>query len=193
MTGTDLELASRLRAGETGALREVYARYEARVFRFLVRLTNDRVAAEDLFQETWLSVARTASRVEPTDDLAPLLFTIARNKFLNWRRWAVMDLSRIEILRRRPEPEAADASDAREELAAIDAELGELPLAAREILLLVGVEGLEPAQAAEVLGIQPEAARQRLARARAQLAERLAKRGRLRPAARRTKVEGEGR
>lgn len=187
------DLASRLRAGDAAAFREAYALYESRVFRFLARLANDRVAAEDLFQDTWLAFARSAPRIEPASDLAPLLFTIARNKFLNWRRWALMDLSRVEILRRRPEPEAGDPSDAREELAAIDAELASLPVASREILLLVGVEGMEPAQAAEVLGIQPEAARQRLARARAQLAERLAKRARLRGAAVRRKVEGEGR
>ena len=38
----------------------------------------------------------------------------------------------------------------------------------------MGVEGLEVAQAAAVLEIRPDAARQRLARARAALAERLA-------------------
>ena len=42
------------------------------------------------------------------------------------------------------------------------------------MLLLVGVEGFEQEQAAAVLGISYEALRQRLARARAQLAERLA-------------------
>ena len=41
------------------------------------------------------------------------------------------------------------------------------------MLLLVGVEGLEVAQAAAVLSIRPDAARQRLARARAALAEAL--------------------
>ncbi len=39
----------------------------------------------------------------------------------------------------------------------------------RELLLLVGVEGMEPAQAAGVLGIEAAALRQRLARARRRL------------------------
>jgi RNA polymerase sigma-70 factor (ECF subfamily) len=43
----------------------------------------------------------------------------------------------------------------------------------REVLLLVGYEGLTPTEAAAVCGITPEALRQRLARARAALAERL--------------------
>ena len=45
----------------------------------------------------------------------------------------------------------------------------------REVLLLVGVDGLTSEQAAQVLGITPVAVRQRLSRARAQLAEALQK------------------
>jgi DNA-directed RNA polymerase specialized sigma24 family protein len=41
------------------------------------------------------------------------------------------------------------------------------------VLLLVGVEGFRPVDAAEVCGISPEALRQRLSRARALLLRRL--------------------
>jgi RNA polymerase sigma-70 factor, ECF subfamily len=44
--------------------------------------------------------------------------------------------------------------------------IGALPVAYREALLLVLVEGLRPAEAAGVCGISPEAMRQRLSRAR---------------------------
>jgi RNA polymerase sigma-70 factor (ECF subfamily) len=55
----------------------------------------------------------------------------------------------------------------------IEAALATLPVACREALLLVGVEGMRPAEAAAVCGITPEAMRQRLSRARALMAERL--------------------
>ena len=48
-----------------------------------------------------------------------------------------------------------------------------LPPAYREVALLVGVEGLPPTEVAQILGQTPEAVRQRLARARTQLAEAL--------------------
>jgi DNA-directed RNA polymerase specialized sigma24 family protein len=48
---------------------------------------------------------------------------------------------------------------------------------AREVLLLVGVEGMSPSEAAVVCGVTPEAMRQRLKRARSLLAERLAESG----------------
>ena len=55
-----------------------------------------------------------------------------------------------------------------------DAALADLPITLREAILLVGVEGMRPAEAADVCGITGEAMRQRLRRARTLLAERLA-------------------
>ena len=47
--------------------------------------------------------------------------------------------------------------------------IASLPSASREVLLLVATAGLSPAEAALACGISPEAFRQRLSRARAQL------------------------
>ncbi len=171
--GTDGELVERLRTGDRSAFREVYACYETRIFRFLARLTSDRAVAQDLFQETWIAFARTAPRLEPRGDLTGLLFTIARNKFLNWRRWSLLDVSRLASLPREPEAGDPSGSDAAEELVAVERALARLPLASREVLLLVGVEGLDPSQAASILGVRADAVRQRLARARSRLAELL--------------------
>ena len=55
----------------------------------------------------------------------------------------------------------------------LEAAIAGLPVGFREVLLLVGVEGLRPAEAAVVCGISPEALRQRLKRARALLQHRL--------------------
>ena len=55
----------------------------------------------------------------------------------------------------------------------LEAALAEVPPTYREVLLLVGFEGLRPADAAAVCGITPEALRQRLSRARALLSQRL--------------------
>ena len=52
---------------------------------------------------------------------------------------------------------------------AADAALAALPLKYREALLLVCVEHFEPSEAARIIGVTPEAFRQRLSRAREQL------------------------
>jgi RNA polymerase sigma-70 factor (ECF subfamily) len=51
--------------------------------------------------------------------------------------------------------------------------LASLPLAYREALLLVAVEGLRQSEAAEICGVTAEAMRQRVSRARVLLARRL--------------------
>ena len=56
---------------------------------------------------------------------------------------------------------------------ALERAFASLAPAYREVALLVGVEGLTPTEVAEILGQKPEAIRQRLARARTQLAEAL--------------------
>ena len=52
----------------------------------------------------------------------------------------------------------------------MEAALARLPLADREVLLLVGVEGLTPAEAAGVCGLPAVTVRARLHRARERLA-----------------------
>jgi DNA-directed RNA polymerase specialized sigma24 family protein len=59
----------------------------------------------------------------------------------------------------------------------IEAALARIPVAFREVLLLVGVEGLRPTEAAVVCQVTPEALRQRLKRARTLLAARLEETG----------------
>ena len=160
-------LVQRLRGGERGAFRELYGRYAQPTFGFLLRLCGRRDQAEDLHQETWLAVARHAPRLATDSDLAAWLYTIARNQFRSAHRSA----GRV----RTPElaPPVLDAGD---DPAAHDLEraLRALPEPHLEILLLVGVQGLAIERAAEVLALRPDAARQRLARARAALAEHLA-------------------
>jgi RNA polymerase sigma-70 factor (ECF subfamily) len=53
------------------------------------------------------------------------------------------------------------------------AALASLPLAYREALLLVVVEGMRHSEAADICGVTTEAMRQRVSRARALLARRL--------------------
>ncbi len=171
-THDEAELVTRLRMGDRVALRTAYTLYSDRLFGFLLRLSRRREVAEDLHQETWVSVSRNVHRLADDTDLAAWLFTIARNKHRSWRRWAALDFTRYVLETFEHDTISSTAApDSGDELAALEIALRALPEAHREVLLLVGVEGLEGTQAAEVLGIKPEAFRQRLSRARAALAE----------------------
>jgi RNA polymerase sigma-70 factor (ECF subfamily) len=171
---TDADLVLLLRRRRPGAFDEVFRRYRDRIWRFLVNLTRQTDRAEDLFQETWLAVARNAHRVSEDTDLGPWLFTIARNKHRNGLRFLANDQRKRRGLAAVPPPAAAaaldDAAHVRRVAARVTSCFAQLPVAHKEVLLLAVQEGLATREIAAVLGVREEAVRKRLSRARAELA-----------------------
>lgn len=175
---TELALVERLRQGDADAFDEVYAAFNTRVFTFLVRLSRRRDVAEDLLEETWLRLVKHARRLRPDTRLGPWLFTVARNIHVSYTRSRMLEdsaaASLISLWPFNPDRSSPfEAAAATELERRIERALAGMPAAAREVLLLVGVAGLDPADAADVCGITPEALRQRLHRARETLAKAL--------------------
>ena len=170
MAADDDVLVARLRRGERAAFRDLYARFAQASFGYLARLAG-RDVAEDLHQEVWLSIARHAAGVAADTDLAAWIFTVARNRFMSSRRRpdVAVAAAGVDTDHAAAGPPPSDDPGCRD----LERALASLPDMHREVLLLVGVEGQDVAQAAQVLSIRPDAARQRLARARAALAEAL--------------------
>jgi RNA polymerase sigma-70 factor (ECF subfamily) len=171
-------LVARLRAGDTGAFDELYDAYRPKVFAFLLRMTGNRTLAEDLLDETWLRLVRHAPRLLPDTRPGPWLFTVARNLYWSHRRDTLVEESHVpELLTLWPTPapwpSPFDLAAASELVRRVERALAALSPQHREVVLLVGHQGLMPADAAAVCGITPEALRQRLSRARAVLAEKL--------------------
>ena len=178
---TEIALVGRLRDGDAAAFDVIYAAFNGRLLTFLVRLSRQRDVAEDLLEETWLRLVKHAPRLRPDTRLAAWLFTVARNLHVSYVRSRVLeDSTTAGLLALWPfnpstigEPSPFEATAASELQRRIECALASLPLGSREVLLLVAAVGLDHADAAEVCGITPEALRQRLSRARAQLARAL--------------------
>jgi RNA polymerase sigma-70 factor (ECF subfamily) len=174
----ELQLVGRLRTGDPAAFDAVHEAFNGRLYNFLARLSNRRDVAEDLLEETWLRLVKHARRLRPDTRLGPWLFTVARHLHASYCRSRLLEDSHAGGLmglwphgRRAPSPfEVVEASETERRLAAA---LASLPLAYREALLLVVVEGLRHSEAAEICGVTAEAMRQRVSRARALLARRL--------------------
>jgi RNA polymerase sigma-70 factor (ECF subfamily) len=185
MTGMDpqareseLDLVGRIRAGDAGAFDAIHAEFNGRLFSFLARLSRRRDIAEDLLEETWLRFIDRAPKLSDDTRLGPFLFTIARNLFISFcRSRSIEDQHAPALLGLWPSGSAApspfDLTVASETGRRLDSALAALPAIYREALLLVALEDLKPAEAAAVCGISAEAMRQRLSRARAQLARTL--------------------
>ena len=166
-----------LRRGETAAFDAVFAAYRRRLYAYFIRMTRRRDLAEDLLQETFMRLAQHAKQLAPDTRLAAWLFTVAHSLVVSWGRAQAVrkalagDFPQREVAARDRSPLEALA-DSQAQLA-LERAFAELPPAYREIALLVGIEGMQPSEVAVILGLRPDAVRQRLARARTQLAESL--------------------
>ena len=173
---TELALVRRLGDGDAAAFDAVYEEYCSRLYSFLVRLSRRREVAEDLLEETWLRLVEHAGRLTPDTRLGPWLFTVARNCYRSYRRFALLDRQRLHEYGLAPRPALCSPHDqaaASEAAGRLEAALQDLPLKYREALLLMGVEGMAPEEAAAALGLSAENLRQRLHRGRAMIRQRL--------------------
>ena len=170
----DLEALALLRRRDARGFDQAYAKYGGRLFSFLSRLVGgrQRQLAEDLLQQTFLKLAEHGPELRADSDLRAWLFTVARHAFLGQLR-----SSRHEVESPSLELIADYSADAEVRLMLGDVEqaLGRLRIEDRELLLLVGAEGLEPMTVARMLGVEPATLRKRLARARQRLLQELAR------------------
>jgi RNA polymerase sigma-70 factor (ECF subfamily) len=78
LTEVEREVA-RLLAGDPEGFQCLLARYQNRLYRFLLRLSRNPAVAEDLFQQTWLRVIENIRRYDRRRSFEAWLFTLARN------------------------------------------------------------------------------------------------------------------
>ena len=171
----ELELIARLKAGDEAAFDAIYDAFNTRLFNFLARLIRNRQQAEDLLEETWLRLVTHAGRLQPDTKLAPWLFTVARNLYASHCRSRMLEeayaADGIGLWPAAPAVSPFEQTAANQLEARVEAALARLPPIYREVVLLVVVEGLEPAEAAGICGVTAAAMRQRLKRARDLLAQ----------------------
>jgi RNA polymerase sigma-70 factor (ECF subfamily) len=139
---------------------------------FAISLTGNVDRADDLVQEAIVRGLDNIHRFTPGTNLQAWLFTILRNQF------------HTSIRKRKREVEDPDGtmagllSSPPEQHGRLDFEdfktaLAQLSLEQREVLLLIGAEGLSYEEAAQICGTKIGTIKSRMNRARARLAELL--------------------
>lgn len=170
------ELIERAKHGDADAMEALLAELAPRVHRFGARLCGNAHDADDVLQETLLSVARHLPDFEGRSSLATWVFALARSACVRRRRGLknaapTSDSSAPEPHDTGPSPEQRAAS--RELLDVLLSTLEALPVEAREVILLRDIEGLSAAESAAALGLSEQALKSRLHRARTALREGL--------------------
>ncbi|MCX6899264.1 MAG: sigma-70 family RNA polymerase sigma factor [Verrucomicrobia bacterium] len=182
----DLELMLRVRDGQdAGAFEELMRRYQRPLVGFLMRLTGNLDAAQDLAEETFVRVWQSAPRYRPSAKFTTWLFTIASRLATDHARRAqvrrsvpldapIADDERTLADSLADSSPAADQRVAREQTAAlVRAAMLELPLEQRTALALCEFEDLSYADAAQVMGCSVKSVELRIYRAKQKLREKL--------------------
>jgi len=156
--------ATRLRRRDPATLLGLLSEYQHRLFGYLVHLVRDPVAAEDLFQQTWLRVIENAGSYDGRRFDA-WLFAIAHNLAmddLRRRRPEALDESGIHFAD--PGPDALERCLAEERSRSVRAAAVRLPAVYREVLALRFEQGLKLETIAEVVGAPLSTVKSRLRR-----------------------------
>ncbi len=165
---SDAALLRRYRQGDAAAFSELYARHRQGLFRFLLGLCGEQALAEEVFQETWLSLIRTDSDIRQQVQFKTWLYQIARNRLIDhWRRQGrktALHDSYDEAEHGRADPTAGpeqQLSFSRDQQR-LAAALADLPAEQREVFLLRAQGDLELHEIAELTATAQETVKSRL-------------------------------
>lgn len=158
---SDEELMQGVARGEDAALRALVARHAVPLHAYLARLCGDAAEAEDLAQESWMRIVRSASSFEPSRRFRTWAWGIATN----------VARDRFRRVRARGGPHAplvagtaASGGGESRSIARVDlrGRLAELPERLRQALLLRYYDGMSEPEIAETLGIARGTVKSRL-------------------------------
>lgn len=171
----DGDLVRRVAGGDKSAIRLLFHRHHARVFRFVARMTRSESVADEVANEVFLELWRQAGKFEGRSEVSTWLLGIARFKALS-------------ALRKRTEDElddgeaenVADDSDDPETAAMKDSKailirrlVDSLPAEHRVVIDLAYYHGRSVAEIGEVLSIPTATVKTRMFYARKKLGEAL--------------------
>ncbi len=164
----DAALLRRYRQGDAGAFALLYGRHRLGLLRFLLGLCGDQALAEEVFQETWLSLIRSDSQQREAVLFKTWLYQIGRNRLIDhWRKSGrrqhqqeAYDEQQHGQIDPQPGPEQHWALS--RDQGRLQAALQDLPAEQREVFLLRAHGDLELHEIAELTQSPAETVKSRL-------------------------------
>jgi len=158
--------------------REVFAnlvgRWQNRLINFFFRSTGNHADAEDLAQETFIELFRSATRYQARGSFAAFIFTLARRRLIDsYRRKTRRPLDYIDPSDFTMQQQAEEPDRTREIEEAFHVALSSLPENQRLAILMLQQQGLSYEEIAEALDASLSSVKTWIYRARNHLREAL--------------------
>ncbi len=182
----DLAWMARIKEGDTAALEQLIEAHQHRIIGMVAKMLGDESDAEDVAQQAFIRVWKSASRYEPTAKFTTWLYKITRNLVFNElrrrKRHVTQSLdqplgpeaSDRPLQREDPGAKAPDTSLLDAEMqAAIQRAIDELPETQRMAIILRRYDDVSYEEIAEILDLSVPAVKSVLFRARTDLREKL--------------------
>jgi RNA polymerase sigma-70 factor (ECF subfamily) len=181
---SDFELMLAVKRGDVEAFRDLVQRHQHRVVGTVTKMLGGETDADDVAQQVFVRVWKSAPRYEPSAKFTTWLMTITRNLVFNEMRRR--ERSRLVPLQTEETDHAAMTPDTKsitpdhqllvnELQDAIDGAIQELPEQQRMAVVLRRFEEMPYEEIAEVLGTTVPAVKSILFRARSELKLKLAR------------------
>jgi RNA polymerase sigma-70 factor (ECF subfamily) len=167
----DKALVNRAAGGDMSAFEQLYHANMGRVYALCLRMTANRLRAEEMTQETFVQAWKSLDRYRGESLFSSWLHRIAVNTVLSEQRsrkrrtaqvTSTDDLSRVDTVG------VSDQPHLRMDL---ESAISQLPEGAREVFVLYQVEGYKHAEVAALMGITESTSKVQLHRARKTLRE----------------------
>ena len=163
----EAQAIDQVRAGRADAFAEIVERYQAPIFRYLLRMTGDYQVAQDLAQDTFLNAYESILKTRAELSLKAWLYRIATNNALKFhRRRRLLSFVPFAGTEGSNTPRSTSSLDAK---IAIEEALLQVPAERRICLVLHFVEGLRYREIAEIVGANEDAVRKRVTKGRKEL------------------------
>ncbi len=171
----DATLVARARDGDLRAFEQLVRRYQRGIYQLALRMTASGADAEDITQEVFLTAWRRLPELREDAAVVGWLYRTASNRCLNLlrSRKPTCEIDEAVVASERPADDPLRGAEISAQRAALIDALAQLQPTQRAVWLLREVHGRSYEEIAALVGTTPDAVRGRLARARAQLAERM--------------------
>ena len=168
-----------IRNGDEDAFEVLMGRHVDALYRYALRLSNSPALADDLTQDTWLTVWEKTSSFKPKKaSLKTWLFRVLHNKFIDVvRKNKVEDHdAAIETSLKAESEELVKLAENQQAQEALFRDISELPEQQRAAILLAHAQGFGNREVAQILGTTVRATESLLSRARRTLKNRFEER-----------------